>query len=360
MDHITSIRNSTRREFVGYSCVTQPDWIRMATSLAMTTVPGFLRKRGLSNAAGPNWKVAQLTGGVSGIVFSADDGQRAFVVKQSLDRLAVEDEWTAPRERILNEARVLDLIAGVVPAHSPQLIDVDDATLTLTMEQAPSGWSDWKSELLSGEVDTTLASDLGKVLGTIHSATAKGDWSLPPDDGIAGFNALRIEPFHRTVAARLPEHAGQILSIAARVLSRATCLVHGDFSPKNILIAPRATGSRRFWLIDDEVGHRGDPVFDLAFFLSHLALKRIRAIAAIRPCFDEAGASFLRGYRSTGMDVDSDDLSEQIGCLVLARVLGRSQVGYLDETERRHALTVGAGLLSAAGAYSLDRPLTIA
>jgi 5-methylthioribose kinase len=44
--------------------------------------------------------------------------------------------------------------------------------------------------------------------------------------------------------------------------------VHGDFSPKNLLIYGNS-----LMLIDFEVGHYGDPAFDLGFFLSHLTLK---------------------------------------------------------------------------------------
>jgi aminoglycoside phosphotransferase (APT) family kinase protein len=46
--------------------------------------------------------------------------------------------------------------------------------------------------------------------------------------------------------------------------------VHGDFSPKNLLV-----WEGRVMLIDCEVGHYGDPAFDLGFFVTHLVLKAI-------------------------------------------------------------------------------------
>jgi 5-methylthioribose kinase len=45
-------------------------------------------------------------------------------------------------------------------------------------------------------------------------------------------------------------------------------LVHGDFSPKNIIIY-----QRRLKLLDHEVVHFGDPAFDVGFALTHLLSK---------------------------------------------------------------------------------------
>ncbi len=326
--------------------------------LAVTTVPAHLRSRGSSAVADDAWTVRQLTGGVSGAVFSAFDGRERFVVKQSLDKLAVDDDWSAPRERILNEARALDLLGEIIPTHSPTVLDVDPETLTLTMEHAPSDWTDWKGELLSDAVDAPLTRRLGEALATVHAATANAAWSIPPDDGAAGFLALRIEPFHHTVAERMPEFRVQLLGIAERILDTRECFVHGDFSPKNILVAPPGA-DRGFWIIDDEVAHRGDPVFDLAFFLSHLALKRIRATDDVKPLFDQAARAFVEGYQDIRGDIDSSALSQQIGALVLSRIAGRSPVRYLDQRQRDAAVAVGAQLLTHSADFRRTHPLEI-
>ncbi|WP_439591138.1 phosphotransferase family protein [Microbacterium sp.] len=305
------------------------------------------------------WSVEQLTGGVSGAVYSAFDGEQRFVVKQSLEKLAVEDDWRAPRERILNEARVLRILGEIVPTQSPAVLDVDERTLTLTMEHAPRDWGDWKQELLDGRVDASLTKTVGSALGSMHTATKGSVWELPPDDGAALFFELRIRPFHLTIAERLPQYAEQVEAVARRITASRECLVHGDFSPKNILVAPPTSRDRRFWIIDDEVGHRGDPTFDLAFFLSHLALKRIRASAEVQLLFDAAASNFLDGYAGSGLAIDSSYLSQQIGCLMLARVNGRSQVGYLSQSQRSEAETIGAALLNRPDEYTPTHPLEI-
>lgn len=332
----------------------------MSTTLAVTTVPAYLRERGLSFAPDDHWTVQQLTGGVSGAVYSAFDGVRRVVVKQSLDKLDVEDDWSAPRERILNEARVMSMLGDIIPTHSPAALDVDEETLTLTMEHAPVDWGDWKTELLAGDPDLEVAAGLGRMIGSVHTATSEQMWSLPPDDGAAGFLGLRIEPFHYAVAERAPDYAEAVEGVADRILSTRRCLVHGDFSPKNVLVAPRTSERpRRFWLIDDEVGHRGDPTFDVAFFLSHFALKRIRAGHDRRAQFDRAGHLFVEAYEETGIALDDKDLSEQIGCLMLSRVIGRSRVKYLTEEQQERAFRVGGALLTMAEQYDRSHPLEI-
>jgi 5-methylthioribose kinase len=322
-------------------------------------VPAFLRARALSAAADNRWTVTQLTGGVSGSVFSAFDGSQRFVVKQSLGKLAVTDDWTAPRERILNEARVLQIVGDTVPDHSPTVLDVDEASLTITMEHAPEGWSDWKSELLAGAVDTRLAADLGRSLGSIHASTASRTWHVAPDDGASVFLALRIEPFHYTIADRMPELADSVLEVAARTLARRECLVHGDFSPKNILVAPKTHAEGRgFWIIDDEVGHRGDPTFDVAFLMSHLALKSIRAGQLASSDLSDAGVSFLAGYAEKANVPKWQELAQQIGCMMLGRIVGRSPVNYLNDNQRRLAVNAGTKLLLNPDQFDPSEPFS--
>ena len=68
---------------------------------------------------------------------------------------------------------------------------------------------------------------------------------------------------HPALAARLADLA-QITATHQRVL------VHGDFSPKNLLIGPDGPV-----VLDAECAWFGDPAFDLAFVLNHLLLKGV-------------------------------------------------------------------------------------
>jgi hypothetical protein len=157
------------------------------------------------------------------------------------------------------------------------------------------------------------------------------------------FEQLRIEPFHRTVASRHPELAPRVnFAAEALVAVPGRCLVHGDFSPKNVLV-----GAEGLWVIDFEVAHVGNPVFDLAFLLAHLILKSIHrpgSAAAYRDC----AAQFLQFYEESAGEefMPSDEsLSLHVGCLLLARVDGKSPAEYLTTPERKGAWRVGASFV---------------
>src|SRR5690606_12967762 len=103
-------------------------------------------------------------------------------------------------------------------------------------------------------------------------------------------------------------------------------LVHGDVSPKNILVSKR---DGHPILLDAECAWYGDPAFDAAFCLNHLLLKSVH-VPAIRSALHAQAAVFaatwldhfppaLRG----GLEARAAAL---LPCLMLARVDGKSPV----------------------------------
>ncbi len=55
-------------------------------------------------------------------------------------------------------------------------------------------------------------------------------------------------------------------------------MVHGDVSPKNILLGPDGPV-----LLDAECAWYGDPAFDVAFCVNHLLLKSVKVPSAAAP-----------------------------------------------------------------------------
>jgi thiamine kinase-like enzyme len=130
---------------------------------------------------------------------------------------------------------------------------------------------------------------------------------------------------------------------ADAMLATQRCFVHGDYSPKNILV-----GVDGRWVIDFEVVHFGDPVFDVAFMLNHLLLKslhRPELAGALRRC----AAVFLGGYGATApteLIPEGRYLCGHLGCLMLARVDGKSPAEYLSVQEREQARVLARRLLA--------------
>ena len=109
------------------------------------------------------------------------------------------------------------------------------------------------------------------------------------------------------------------------------CLVHGDWSPKNLLVA-----NGRVIAIDFEVVHFGDPSFDTAFLLNHLALKAIHKpqwTSRYRRCAAGFFGAALQHLPPDAGWMEGATL-RHLGGLMLARVDGKSPVEYLSAEER--------------------------
>ncbi|HWM12732.1 MAG TPA: phosphotransferase, partial [Solirubrobacteraceae bacterium] len=246
-----------------------------------------------------------------------------------------EDDWFADEERLVTEGLALRLAGDLNPDAVPRVIDLDPRTRTLVMERAPRSWRDWRAELLRGEVDPDVGARLGRLLGAWHRETASRPSLLSAFTDHTAFVQLRIDPFHRTVAARHPDLSADIEAVVDRLLSRRECLVHGDFSPKNVLV-----GQDGLWVIDWEVAHVGDPGFDLAYLLCHLTLKAVHR-AGDAPRYRDTAAAFLEAY---GAAPDAE-LGAGVACLLLARVDGKSPADYLTPDGRERVRALGRSML---------------
>jgi tRNA A-37 threonylcarbamoyl transferase component Bud32 len=303
-----------------------------------STVGPFLVSRGVGSGA---VHAKTLSGGVSNIVIGVSMGDRDFVVKQSLERLRVAAEWHAPQRRILSEAAALRIAREIDAGSAPEVIFVDSDQMVLVLERAPEPAVDWKSELLKESVDIGFAHMLGKVVGRVHRQTVDRVLPVELEEDREAFEALRLEPYHGAVIAAVPDVAESMNAIVGRIRDTRLCLVHGDLSPKNILMLDRGAA---LWLIDFEVAQRGDPVFDIAFLLSHLCLKSFARPASARQ-YDQAADAFLSSYESVGPVVDHDWLILQIGALLLARVVGKSPVEYLNQAQQKRVFALGKALV---------------
>jgi len=322
----------------------------MSDALDAQNVVAYLTARGFTLGAGVTAR--QLGGGVSNVVLAVSEGPGSMVVKQALPRLRVADEWPAPRERAMAEADALDLVRRLTPGAAPRLLDRDPDRCVLVVEQAPASWEDWKSLLLSGKVDQQIAATLGSILSTWHNATVHGSTLSERFHEVESFEALRVDPFYRTVARRMPGSSRRILEYVDEMLARRICLVHGDFSPKNVLVSPDS----RLWIIDYEVAHLGDPAFDLAFLLCHLTLKSVHR-PELAPAYDRCAAEFTSAYEVQARPELSPSwpyVLGHVGCLLLARVCGKSPAGYLSNDGQACVRRLGEILISEPPARQED------
>jgi aminoglycoside phosphotransferase (APT) family kinase protein len=274
-----------------------------------------------------------LSGGVSSAVIRVVTPEGTFIVKQALPRLRVAEAWYSRPERSLIESRCAMVLAELVPGSVPQVVATAPQRNAFVMESAPRGSETWKAHLMRGEVVLTDAAMVGRLLGTIHARSAgRADLAGEFDDQ-SFFDELRLDPYLRFVARRAPELAPAIGDVVDELLEIRRCLVHGDFSPKNLLLPPGGG----VLLVDHEVAHWGHPAFDVAFVLSHLCLKAIR-FRVTSAAYLDAGRAVIEAYAEAagGRTIATGHFAARLtGALMLARVDGKSPVEYLTEPRDR-------------------------
>ena len=201
----------------------------------------------------------------------------------------------------------------------------------------------WKERLRRGDADAAFAAKVGRALAAIHSATAgKPDVARRfATDAI--FHAIRLEPYLVATGKAHPDLEAHFKSLAKRTAQTRLCLVHGDVSPKNILV-----GAQGPVFLDAECAWYGDPAFDLAFCLNHLLLKCLwvpEAKAALLGCFDALATTYLES-------VTLDDVESRAAtlrpALRLARVDGKSPGEYLREDDKSAVRKFARALIPSA------------
>jgi len=278
-----------------------------------------------------------LTGGVSSEIWKVGN----VCVKRALPRLRVAQRWEAPIERNRYEHRWLEAAAAAAPGAAPRILACDDQAGLFAMEYVDAPV--WKELLRQGKAQPRFAAQVGTALAAIHTATA-GSAQLArrfATDTI--FHAIRLEPYLVSTAQRHTDLSEILTSLVRRTASTKVCLVHGDVSPKNILV-----GARGPVFLDAECAWYGDPAFDLAFCLNHLLLKCLwvpGSRSAFLACFDALSSSYLQGVPFPNVEQRAASL---LPALLLARVDGKSPVEYLTETDREFVRGVARGLLPVA------------
>lgn len=311
------------------------------TAPSRTTGPGSPDPRILLEQMGLGYTIVgarftALSGGVSSDIWLVDSPSGQLILKRPRHQLDVENTWVVPVDRGQAEVDWLRCVGQFFPDNVPRVLAYDPDTFSTALSYFPADThTNWKTTLLAGDVDSGFAGRLGQLLGDLHSVTyARPDLAADFDNDDL-FYLLRIEPFLERVGQVLPEVGGAINRLSDSLRSRSIALVHGDFSPKNILV-DHTLSSPRPIVLDAECAVWGDPAFDVAFCLAHLALKSIHVPGASETII-EAAAQFRAGYFGACPHDIAPGISERLGqlipALLLARVVGSSPAGYLSKEE---------------------------
>lgn len=289
----------------------------------------FLLAQGLA-AARDAMRWTPLTGGVSSDIWRVDLPGRTLCLKRALPKLKVAADWYAPTERNVYEWKWLQFAARHVPQAVPRPLAHDAQAGLFAMEFLdPALHPVWKAQLLAGQVDPAVAAAVARIIATVHNASA-GDVMVAREFATRdNFFALRLEPYLVATGRAHPDLAPALNALAERTGAAQIALVHGDVSPKNILVGPASP-----IVLDAECAWYGDPAFDLAFCLNHLLLKCLvhpELTARYLAAFRTLAETYLDAVRWEPRAAIEARAAALLPALLLARVDGKSPVEYLQD-----------------------------
>jgi len=296
-----------------------------------------LALRELSLAGDEQLMGQPLTGGVSSDIWRIDTRHGPVCAKRALPKLRVAADWHAPIQRNHYEARWMQVADAAVPGCAPRVLGQHPGLGVLVMSYlSPDDHRLWKQMLREGGASVDVARSVGRTLARIHSYSAAHPelaQQFPTDDI---FFDIRLEPYLLATALQHADLAPTLRALVTQTQANKRALVHGDVSPKNILIGPQGPV-----LLDAECAWWGDPAFDIAFCLNHLLLKCLWAPAAqtgFLDCFHALADMYLDGVDWEPRTAIERRAATLLPGLFLARVDGKSPVEYLNTDDQRNAV----------------------
>ncbi len=294
-----------------------------------------------------------LAGGVSSDILRVDLPGRApgispapaFCFKRALAKLKVAADWRAPVERNHAEVDWFRVAGALAPQSVPRILAEDAQSGAFAMEYLdPARHPVWKNELRDGNIQTETAAAVARCIATIHAGTAQREDLAQRFANDRIFHPIRLEPYLLATAERHPDCAARLQELVTTTARNKLALVHGDLSPKNILVAAHGP-----ILLDAECACYGDPAFDLAFCLNHMLLKclwrpqwRERYLA----CYDALAATYLALVSWEPRAVVEARVAHLLPGLLLGRVDGKSPAEYVTgEKDKDCVRRVARGLL---------------
>ena len=295
-----------------------------------------LARLGLIDAHAPA-SFTPLPGGVSSDIWRVDRAPGPICVKRALPKLKVAADWRAPVERNAYEVAWMRTAGAIVPDAVPRVLGHDaDAGLFAMEFLDPARYRLWKSELREGRADADFAAEVGRRLAAIHAGTADNPEIAARFATDAIFHAIRLEPYLEATARAHPDLANALTSLVATTARTKKALVHGDVSPKNIMVGPKGPV-----FLDAECAWYGDPAFDLGFCLNHLLLKCVWVPAAAQRflrCLDALAKGYRAGVTWEPAEAVIARTSRLLPGLLLARIDGKSPVEYITMDDDKNSV----------------------
>jgi aminoglycoside phosphotransferase (APT) family kinase protein len=270
----------------------------------------------------------------------------------------VRADWPSRPDRSLVEVAAIQALAPLLPAGAvPTVLHADPGRHCFVMTAAPAAAANWKTLLLAGQANPALATRAGALLATAHLGSAADPAIADRFADQEFFHSLRVDPYLWTVSRVHPDLRPTIEAIVGDMLCHRQALVHGDYSPKNMLVH-----GADLLILDFEVAHWGDPAFDLAFCLNHFLLKAVYKAPASAPYLALARAFWAAYAPALPLEPAATLLPRTLrlqGGLMLARIDGKSPVEYITDPAMQERVRAISRRILAEGPSTLEETIAI-
>jgi len=289
-------------------------------------------------------KYKRLEGGVSSEVYYVKTNKIDYCIKRSLRKLLVKKKWIANTNRIKYEYLWLKHCKKIINRNIPKTFEFNNKKKYIVMEYLnDSKYITLKQLYFNKVVNIKTIKLISKHLYKIHSNSKNLKTKKLFDGNKSNFYDLRLDPYFNEVGRIYPKYKKYIKNINKNYFEHSSTLVHGDFSPKNILI-----GKNKIIYLDAECCNFGDPVFDLVFFANHLLIKSI----FIKDKSQEFIKSYLIFYKEylNNLNLKNyksyiDRIIKMTPIMLLARIDGKSPVEYLNSKKIKNIIRKKSFLL---------------
>ena len=274
--------------------------------------------------------IRKLEGGVSSDVYKVQTNSKTYCIKRSLPKLRVMKEWFADTKRLKYEYLWLKHCKKIIPNSIPNIYQFSTKQNFLILEYlSEKNYTTLKSKLLKKDIDIYVINKISKNLSKIHKESTGFFVKKKFINNSKNFYDLRLDAYFNEVGRVYPDLKKIIKNIIKNYKKYSSTLVHGDFSPKNILIF-----NKNIKYIDAETCNFGDPVFDVVYFCNHLLLKSIHIPDKKNKfikSYENFFSTYLKSIKFSQRKNFIDRCIAMVPIMLLARIDGKSPVEYITK-----------------------------
>ncbi len=287
----------------------------------------------------------KITDGVSSdIWYVKTENNKEFCIKRALNKLTVKEDWYAPVDRSNFEVYYFKACKKIIPESFPKILGHDKKKYILAMEwYEANDFKVWKEKLLNKEININDAKKISDILVKKHNYFYNNSHYKKKFENSKTFYSIRIEPYLIFTSKNYPEQSKKFIDAANSLSLHKKTIIHGDFSPKNILISKDYPV-----ILDAETACWGDPVFDLAFCNNHIILKSILH-NKYKKNYMLLSQKLIKNYIQQIKWENKNDFIQRflklLPLLMLARLDGKSPVEYFKDNHKNKSRLLALSLI---------------